>query len=428
MDRLATATPLPSLSLRASTARSSMIRDLLHVLEQPHVLSLAGGLPAAEAMPAERLRLALDRALDEQGRYGPAALQYGPTEGAHALRELIAATAHEHDTRTTVDGVITTTGSQQALDLLARVLLDPGDVVVVEHPAYLGSLQVLTAAGARIVEVQSDADGMRTDALEQLLCDGLRPKLCTVVPNFQNPTGSTLSHERRVHLAALADHYGFVVVEDDPYRALRFRGDDVAPVRANSDLAVTLGSSSKVLAPGLRVGWLAGPPELVRHVVRAKQSVDLHTPMLNQLAVADVLRDRSFLTQHVRRLRALYSLRCEALTTALAAVFGEHIEIEAPEGGFFVWARLPGTDTAALLPLALDEGVAFVPGAEFTTRTGELGDRMRLSFASLDGEGLAEAATRMAAAYSRRHADHGRPRGGQRLVAHEPRPSHRARG
>ena len=429
MDRVATVPPpLLPLSLRARTARSSMIRDLLHVLEQPHVLSLAGGLPAATAMPTERLRLALERALDEQGRYGPVALQYGPTEGAPSLRDLVASAAHAEDGRTTVDGVLTTTGSQQALDLLARVLVDPGDAIVVEHPAYLGSLQAFSAAGARFVEIPSDRDGMQTDVLERQLQAGLRPKACAVVPNFHNPTGATLAAHRREHLASLAERYGFVVIEDDPYHALRFGGDDLAPIRVHSELVVTLGSSSKVLAPGLRVGWLAGPAALVRHLVRAKQSVDLHTPMLNQLAVADVLGDDAFMATHLRGLRATYAERCDALAHALVEELGRRIELTKPDGGFFVWARLPGTDTGALLHDALDEGVAFVPGAEFTTHEGELTDRMRLSFASLDADALAEAARRMAAAYSRRHADHGRPRGGQRTAAHEPRPTHRARG
>ena len=164
--------------------------------------------------------------LDEQGRYGPVALQYGPTEGAPSLRDLVASAAHAEDGRTTVDGVLTTTGSQQALDLLARVLVDPGDAIVVEHPAYLGSLQAFSAAGARFVEIPSDRDGMQTDVLERQLQAGLRPKACSVVPNFHNPTGATLAAHRREHLASLAERYGFVVIEDDPYHALRFGGDD----------------------------------------------------------------------------------------------------------------------------------------------------------------------------------------------------------
>src|SRR5690606_19652982 len=196
------------------------------------------------------------------------------------------------------------------------------------------------------------------------------PKAVTVVPNFQNPTGATMAPERRAHLASLAERYGFLVIEDDPYRALRFDGDDLAPLRSYTDLAVTLGSSSKVLAPGLRVGWLAAPAELTRALVRAKQSADLHTPMLNQLVVADLLGDGTFIEEHVARLRTLYSRRCRALTDALRALFGDRIEFAEPDGGFFVWAQLHGIDTAALLPAALEHGVAYVPGCEFRSQTG----------------------------------------------------------
>lgn len=412
-----------------------MIRDLLHLLEQPHVRSLAGGLPAAEAIPVDRLRAAVTRVLDQPGRYGPPALQYGPTEGAPVLREIVAAAAGAADGRTATEHVLITTGSQQALDLLARSLIDPGDPVVVEHPAYLGALQSFLAAGARIVELPSDQDGLRTDVVEERLRSGFRPKAVTVVPNFQNPTGATMAPERRAHLAALAERYGFVVIEDDPYRALRFDGDELPPLRSYTDLAITLGSSSKVLAPGLRVGWLAAPAELTRALVRVKQSADLHTPALNQLVVADVLSDRTFTEDHVAGLRGLYFRRCRALTDALRALFGDRIEFVEPDGGFFVWARLHGIDTAGLLPAALERGVAYVPGSEFTTEPGALSDRMRMSFASLRPHELTEAVERLAvaatessvAAYLPRHADHRRPRGRQRAAAHELGAAHRAR-
>lgn len=372
-----------------------MIRDLLHVTERSDVLSLAGGLPAAEMLPTDRLAIAMDRALRRNGAYGPDALQYGATEGVAELRAAIARSAARMDGRTRADDVLVTTGSQQALDLVARTTIDPGDTVVMERPAYLGALQTFAGVGARVVTVVSDAEGLRTDELERHLRGGLRPKLCTIVPNFQNPSGATMPTERRAHLASLAERYGFLIVEDDPYRELRFDGDSLPPLRAHTDLAIGLGSSSKILAPGLRVGWIAAPSPLVDALTRTKQRVDLHTPTLNQLVVLDVLRDVAFLNAHIARLRVCYAARRDALLTALRHHLAGRVEVDRPDGGFFLWARLPGTDTEALLPSAVAAGVAFVPGAAFTT-DGSGADRMRLSFASLAPAQLADAAARLA--------------------------------
>jgi 2-aminoadipate transaminase len=385
------------LSNRARTSRSSAIRDLLHLLERPGLLSLAGGLPAAEAFPLARIQAALDRVLAERGPYGASALQYGATEGLSALRGLLARQAHAADGRTVSADIVVTTGSQQALDLLARTLLDPGDIVVAERPAYLGSLQAFTAAGAEVVTVGSDDDGMCTDELERRLRRGLRPKALSVVPNFQNPSGTTLAVERRVHLAGLAERYGFVVIEDDPYRALRFTGQDVAPIRAHTDLAVTLGSTSKTIAPGLRVGWLAAPRALVGPLVRAKQTADLHTSTFAQHLVVDLLGDDAFLVAHIARLRALYRERAAALAGSLAARFGDAAQFVEPAGGFFLWVRFPGVDTTAALEGAVDNGVAYVPGTAFTV-DGRATEHARLSFASLGPGTLDEAVRRLAVA------------------------------
>jgi 2-aminoadipate transaminase len=364
------------------------------------MLSLAGGLPAAEALDPAPFRRAFERVLQQVGPYGPVALQYGPTEGLAELRALIARDAHELDGRSAADDVLVTTGSQQAIDLITRVLIDPGDVVVAEQPAYLGSLQAIAAAGAQVVSVAVDADGMRTDELEHELRRGLRPKLCSVVPNFQNPSGATLTADRRAHLGALAEHYGFVIVEDDPYRELRFKGPPLPPIRRHTDLAITLGSTSKVLAPGLRVGWAIAPAALRGPMVRAKQAADLHTSTTTQLLAHDLLADGAFMHEHIAALRTCYSTRCDALVVALRAELGAAADLTEPDGGFFVWARLRDIDTAALLPHALDEGVAFVPGNAFTTDR-SCDDRARLSFASLPADGLAEAARRLRRAISR---------------------------
>ena len=379
------------LSRRAAGATSSVIRDLLRLVERPGVLSLAGGLPAPEGFPVERLRLAAERALAGGGRYGVAALQYGPTEGDDELRALAAArlgSARQED-------VLVTTGSQQGLDLVARALVDPGDVVVVEAPSYLGALQAFRTCEPVFVDIPIDGDGLRTDELEQRLAAGLRPKLLYTVPNFQNPSGATLSLGRRVHLAALADRYGFVVVEDDPYGVLRFRGEPLPAIRSCGENVVSLGTASKLLAPGLRVAWLAAPAWLAGPLVRLKQAADLHTSTLAQRIVADVLADEEFVAAHIERVAAIYRGRCDALATAIGGI----VDVIRPDGGMFLWGRLRASDidTTALLSAAVDQGVAFVPGTAFHV-DGRGTDSLRLSFATLAPAELVEAATRLGAA------------------------------
>jgi 2-aminoadipate transaminase len=373
------------LSARARGARSSVIRELLRLTEQPGVLSLAGGLPAPELFPTERVRAAFETVL------GARALQYAATEGAVELRAIAA----RRFPACTVDEVLVTTGSQQALDLIARCLLDPGDAVVVESPSYLGALQAFSAAGGRCVGIPGDADGLRVDVLADHLAAGLRPKLAYVVTDFANPSGATLSTERRRALATLSDRYGFVIVEDDPYGELRWAGRRPAPLRDMGSQVVSLGSASKVLVPGLRVGWMAAPSWLMGPLVRTKQAADLHTSTLSQLLVAELLRDDAAQRRHLERLRAEYGTRAAALHAVLPA----GLVAERPDGGMFLWAHGEGIDTTALLPRAVDVGVAFVPGSAFFPQPDAAsGEWMRLSYATLTVEGLAEAARRLGAA------------------------------
>lgn len=400
-DRASGPEPLGLLSRHGREATSSVIRDLLDWTRRPGMLSLAGGIPAAELLPVERVGEAVDRVL---ATHGPAALQYGPTDGEAVLRSLVAPTPER------ADDVVVTTGSQQSLDLLARVLLDPGDTVVVEGPSYLGALSTFRAVGAHLVEVPGDAAGMDTEVLAGALDAGLRPKAVYVVPEFANPTGATLSAARRRHLVELAERHGFVIVEDDPYGALRFDGPSVAPIADRTDLAVRLGTASKTLAPGLRVGWATLPAWLRGPVVRAKQAVDLHTSTLDQLVVADVLADEDFVAGHLARLRSVYGRRCRALVGALARVGGGRFEVAPPAGGMFAWAALHPSlrlTADAVLPSALVGGVAFVPGSAFGQAPGEgerlgpAGDgerRLRLCFATLDEARLADAVERLVAA------------------------------
>lgn len=400
----------PPLSVGARALRSSAIRDLLVLTEAPHVLSMAGGVPAAELLPVERLAEAFDAVLRRDGRR---ALQYGPTEGVAALREVVAPGVWAAP-----DEVLVTTGSQQGLDLVVRTLVGPGDVAVTEAPSYLGALQVAALAGARVETIPA-SDGFDVEALAGRLRAGLRPALCYVVPEFANPTGATLDEGRRVALVALARRYGFVIVEDDPYGALRFRGDAAPSLRQlGPEVVVGLRSTSKTLAPGLRVGWLAAPRWLHGPLVRAKQATDLHTAGGNQLVVAEVLADEGFVAAHLARLRVEYARRQAALVRALEDRLGAVLRWSVPDGGLFLWARLvDGAPAAAALPpavallaAALEAGTAFVPGTAFHPEPdggcdggpaavpAPGGDRLRLSYSALAPEQFPAAVGRLAAA------------------------------
>lgn len=386
---------LPRLADRSTMFVSSAIRDLLHLAERDDVLSLAGGLPDGSTFPVARIAEAATRALATSGRYGASALQYGPSEGLSPFREWIAQGSAMHDGLGAITGTLVTTGSQQALDLLARVLVDPGAVVVVEDPLYLGARQVLIAAGAQLVGVDVDRDGIDVNRLEDHLARGLRPRLVYTVPHFQNPTGAVLAPDRRERLAELALRFGFVIVEDDPYAALSFSSARLASLALLApDHVVTLGSASKVLAPGLRIGWLQAPAWIHRSLVLAKQSSDLHTPCLDQLIALDVFSDREFLAGHLHSLRSTYAEKATALHETLDGAFNTTM----PRGGMFLWGTAD-RDTQAELPRAIDTGVAYVPGAAFgVDRDQSLA--LRLSYASLAPRELGDAAARLRAAFS----------------------------
>jgi len=399
-------------SQRAAAMRSSTIRDLLRLADRPDVISLAGGLPDPDGFPVEEMAAIAADLLADVASASPA-LQYSSTEGLEPLRAWIA----ERHTATTgrptgPDDVLITTGSQQGLDLLGRVLGDPGDVVAAESPGYLGALQALRAAGLDIVGIDVDRDGLRVKELADRLARGLRPRIVYTVPTFQNPTGTTLPDVRRRALAALADEHGFVVIEDSPYAALRFRGEVVAPVAAHSDRVVSLGTFSKTLAPGLRLGWIVGPPEVIGAAVRAKQAVDLHTAGLSQHVALRLVEQRDWYDRHVARLADRYGERAAALRAALVDRLGHRLELTDPDGGMFLWAT-PRPDSApidarALLPLAIKAGTTFVPGDAFAAGDHDLlRGALRLSFATAPPERLRTAVDRLAAAIDQLD---GRPR------------------
>ena len=382
-------------SRRALAGRSSIIREILRLTQDGGVLSLAGGIPAVEAIPLEELRAAA-------AGLGTAAFQYTPTEGYAPLLTLLAArTSADIGRDVGEDQLLVTGGSQQALDLLGRVLLDPGDLVAMEHPGYLGAIQALESYGPAFLPVPVDRDGMRVDVLADALAGGARPKLVYTVPDFSNPSGATLAAERRVALAGLAERYGLLIVEDDPYGHLRFRGAAPPPVARESDRVVRLGTVSKTLAPGLRVGWAQGPAELIALLVRAKQAADLQASTTGQALAAALLGRPGWLDAQIARIRPLYQERADTLAGALRRHAGDTLELPEPEGGMFLWARLtaPGADSQKLLGRAIARGVAFVPGEAFAVPGGpSLAGSLRLSYAALSAEDLEEAALRLAAA------------------------------
>jgi len=364
VDGVGGSSAVPSLAARVAEVGGSPVRDILAVTARPEVINFAGGLPAPELFDAEGIAAAFRDVLAEVPER---ALQYATTEGEPALRAALAERSGARGLPTGADDILVTTGSQQALSLLATALLEPGDVVLVEDPCYLAALQAFRFAGARVVAVPGDADGIDPAALDELVVRE-RPKLLYTVPTFQNPTGRTLSGERRAAIASVAARRGLWIVEDDPYGELRFEGERVpwiASYDGAGDRTVLLGSFSKVMAPGMRLGWLRAPAALRRACAVAKQAADLHTPTVNQLAAARYLADRD-LDAHVARVADVYRERRDAMLAGIADALPAGSTWTRPEGGMFLWARLPASyDTTALLPRVVEQNVAYVPGAPF---------------------------------------------------------------
>jgi 2-aminoadipate transaminase len=393
------------LAERARGMTSSVIRDLLALTSRPEVISLAGGLPDSAALPAQWLRSCADVLLE---REGPSLLQYSTTEGDPDLRELIAEWESGWCGRdVSADDVLVTSGSQQALDLLAKVLIEPRDVLVTTDPAYLGALQAMQLFQPRLVGIAEDTDGMRVDLLADALAAGLRPKLVYLTPTFANPSGTTMPEERREELAALADRYGFLIAEDDAYRQLYFGAPPPRPIASHSDRVVRLGSFSKVLGPGLRVGWIIAPPTLRSAFVRAKQATDLHTSTFAQRLLHAAASDSPLLTDHLAATRASYAERAATLVLGLRTSFGDRLEVADPQGGMFCWATfVDGTSPSELLVSALERGVAFIPGNAFSVpgadgSSGKSARGARMCFATSPPDVLREAIVRLAAAAAR---------------------------
>jgi 2-aminoadipate transaminase len=365
--------------------KSSAIRELLKMTEQADLISFAGGLPAPDVFPVHEFKEACNNVLDHSSTL---ALQYGATEGVGPLREMITRHTQRYSIQVSPENVMITSGSQQALDLIGRIFINRGDRILVESPTYLGALQAWNAYGAEYIAIPSDENGMITDELEKSLRCG--PKFIYVLPNFQNPTGATMSLDRRKKLVELADRYGVPIIEDDPYGQLRFEGEHLPAVEvldsriraANgwySGNVIYLSTFSKLLAPGLRLAWVIAPPEVISKLVQAKQGADLHTSTFNQMLAYEVAH-KGFLDKHVVTIRQVYLERRNVMLDALTEHMPDGVRWTHPQGGLFLWATLPeDIDTTDLLAEAIKEKVAFVPGGSFHPCGGGT-NTMRLNF------------------------------------------------
>jgi 2-aminoadipate transaminase len=371
-------------SERAQQLQSSFIREILKITQRPEIISFAGGLPSPATFPVERMKAAYDKVLTESGKV---ALQYGPTDGYGPLREWIANSLSTEGSRILPEQILMTSGSQQALDLLGKVLVDEGSRVLVETPSYLGALQAFSVYRPEFRSVDTDEHGLVPSSIEAV-AEGAR--MLYSLPNFQNPTGRSLSLERRHELVETCARFGVPLIEDDPYGALSYRGEPMPKMVAmNPDGVIYMGSFSKVLTPGIRLGYVCAPLPLVRRLELAKQAADLHTAQITQMVVHEVVKD-GFLDQHIPTIRKLYGDQCQVMLDAMAEHFPSSVTWTRPEGGMFIWVTLPKhVDAMKLLDQSLAARVAFVPGAPFYANEAA-SNTLRLSFVTVPPERIRE--------------------------------------
>ena len=380
---------------------SSVIRELLKLTEQPDIISFGGGLPAPEVFPVKEFKQACDYVLEH---FGAQALQYSTTEGYRPLREMIARHTSRYSVPITPDNILITSGSQQALDFIGRLFINRGDYIALESPTYLGALQAWNAYGAQYISIPADEDGMIVDELENALRIG--PKFIYILPNFQNPSGSTLSLERRKKLVELADKYGVPIIEDDPYGQLRYEGEHIPSVvsldsvyrgykeECYSGNVIYMSTFSKLLAPGLRLAWVVAPEPVIKKLVMTKQAADLHTASFNQYVAYEVGKG-GFLDEHVNLIRATYMERRDVMMEMMEEMFPPEVHWTHPKGGMFLWGIMPeGMDAAEVLRVAIERKVAFVPGASFHPNGGGE-NTMRLNFSYSSPDNIREGITRL---------------------------------
>lgn len=377
-----------------SGMRPSTIREILKVTAQPDVISFAGGLPAPELFPVAEVRAAADAVLTTSGSQ---ALQYGPSEGFAPLCEWIAQELGTRGVQASKDEILITNGSQQVLDLAGKLFLDPGDVVLTENPTYLAAIQAFQTYEVKFVPVPTDEHGLIPDALPGLIKQH-RPKFLYTIPNFQNPTGITLTAGRRQQLARLAAEHSLTIIEDDPYGKLRYRGVDVPPIKHWDEAGRVIYAStfSKTVAPGLRLGWVAAPHDIFNAMLILKQASDLHTSTFDQ-RVAHAYLTSGSQVEHLEKIRRAYGERFDVLDTALREQLPASYKWTRPEGGMFLWVTGPAElDALELLKRALVEKVAFVPGRDFFPADGGR-NHMRLNFSNSGPDRLREGVRRLAA-------------------------------
>jgi len=368
---------------RMSTLRPSTIREILKVTEQPEIISFAGGLPAPELFPVEEVLRATERVFSEGG---VAALQYGPSEGFSPLRETFAAESRKRGIDCTAEDILVTTGSQQSLDLAGKIFLNTGDCVLTENPTYMAAIQAFQTCEARFAPVPTDEGGLIPEALPELI-EREKPKFLYTIPNFQNPTGVTLTAERRKSLYAIAARYGLMILEDDPYGRLRYTGTDIPPIKSldTEGLVIYQSTVSKIIAPGLRVGWIVANEQIRSKLTIVKQAADLHTSSLDQRIAYRYLTDFDS-EAHVEQIRKAYGEHYAIMDAALTDAMPHGFSWTHPEGGMFLWVTCPeGVNTNELMLEALKRKVLFVPGQDFFSN--DPGVRfMRLNFSNASAE------------------------------------------
>lgn len=390
-------------SSAAEATVGSAIRELLKITEEPDVISFAGGLPAPKCFPAEEIALAAERVL---AREAARVLQYGPTPGFPPLREFCAQIMQRRGAAIRPEDLIISTGSQQALYLAGKVMLDPGDTVLVEDPTYVGAMEAWKPIRPRFYPLPMDDDGLIIERVEEALVEleaaGRPPKFLYTVSTFQNPTGVTLSLERRNQLLDLAERHHLPIVEDDPYGELRYSGETVPPLAAldiqrhgSPRYVVYLSTFSKLLAPGLRVGWVTAPARMLKRMEQAKEGMDLYTGSLGQAIAAEACQD-GLLDRHIPFIREVYRERRDVMLEALSASMPKNVRWTRPEGGMFLWITLPEwADGTKMLVKAVERRVAFVPGEAFFANGGGR-NTMRLNFSFSSPDELREGVSRLA--------------------------------